>query len=129
MKPISPPQIPKNCYNIVCRATRKSKGNIISDIKREEEESWETKLGRSRDDKSIFPVLDNGSMIAINRKTDDRELCGEPHQSYSRFSSLITIPSPVIRGGSPTTSDRASGGGGTLVILKRDFSRFRRGLS
>lgn len=54
MKPISPLQIPKNCYNIVCRATRKSKGNIISDIKREEEESWETKLGRSSDDKSIF---------------------------------------------------------------------------
>lgn len=86
MKPISPLQIPKNCYNIVCRATRKSKGNIISDIKREEEESWETKLGRSRDDKSIFPVLDNGSMIAINRKTDDRESFVANRISHTRDS-------------------------------------------
>lgn len=114
-----------------------SKGNIIFDIKREKKENWERRLEAVASYKSISPVFDNGSMIAINRRVTRQttswrtELCGEPRQS----SLAILIPHYNALPSSCNTRSlrprviEPEGRGGTLVILKRDFSRFRRGLS
>lgn len=107
-----------------------SKGNIISDIKREEKESRKTKLAATT--KVFFPYSITGQWLrSIEDKREDRAL-------WRTASVILAIliphydapPHLVIQALSDHEwSARGEGVDGTLIILKRDFSRFRRGLS